>query len=42
LTNLNAAIKELFVFAQGFGGTVFEDLKPVIENRDVVVRGIGT
>ncbi|KAE9371433.1 Isochorismatase hydrolase [Stipitochalara longipes BDJ] len=36
LTKLNAAIKELHVFAEGFGGTIFEDFKPIIENGDVV------
>jgi nicotinamidase-related amidase len=36
LTKLNAAIKELHVFAEGFGGTIFEEFKPVIENGDVV------
>jgi len=36
LTKLNAAIKELHVFAKGFGGSIFEDFKPVIENGDVV------
>lgn len=36
LTKLNAAIKELHVFAEGFGGTILEELKPVIENGDLV------
>ena len=36
LTKLNAAIKSLHIFAEGFGGTICEDLKPVIDNGDVV------
>lgn len=36
LTKLNAAIKELHVFAEGFGGKILEGLEPVAENGDVV------
>ena len=36
LTKLNAAIKELHVFAEGWCGTIFEEFKPVVENGDVV------
>ena len=37
LTKLNAAIKDLHVFSEGWGGTIFEGLEPVIENGDVVL-----
>ena len=36
LTKLNAAIKNLHVFAEGFGGTIFEGLNPMGENGDVI------
>lgn len=36
MTKLNAAIKKLHVFAEGWGGTVFEGLEPLSENSDVV------
>jgi nicotinamidase-related amidase len=38
MTKLNAAIKKLHVFAEGWGGTVLEGLEPSIENGDVVAH----
>ena len=36
MTKLNAGVKKMHVFAEGFGGTILEGLEPSRENGDVV------